>query len=251
MRQEPTRQTSTRPKRAAVRFVGGGLLTLALAAGCGTSGTGVVLGEPPQPSTSLPSPATTPSAPTSPTPSPGSSDFRTYRDAAYGISLTVPDGYVVATTPGEAADRFPAVLGTSSEAKSKIDDAQSRLRASTVMIAFHAPIDGRSDNVGLIRVTGADLSTPADVQGATFRAQARTSLTNVGATNITFLSTVLDSRPAEQVTYAIARSGETFYGKQYYVAGDHNDVFILTVTAGTPARAEDATKEIADSWTFS
>ncbi len=234
----------------------GGLLALALAAGCGSSGGGSVLGSPASPtpsasSTDFPGPSS--SVSDSPTPSPTGTfnSLRDFRDAASGISLTVPIGYVIATTPAEAAARFPAVLGNGSDVAGKISDAQARLRKTTAMIAFHAPISGLSDNIGLLKIAGAAPSDPAQIQSLSFQSQARTSLTGVGAKGIQFTDTKLGGVPAEQVNYSIASTGgSTVFGEQFYVSGA-SDVFILTVTAGTSDRASSAADDITSSWTFS
>ena len=234
----------------------GGLLALALAAGCGSSGSGTVQGPAPTAAASSASPTEFPgpssSLSDSPTPTTTPSDsLRDFNDSTSGISLTVPVGYVIATTPAEAASRFPRVLGSGSDVPGKISDAQSRLRKNTIMIAFHAPIRGLSDNVGLLKIAGSAPSDPAEIQSLSFQSQARTSLTGVGAKNIQFSDTKLGGVPAEQVEYSIASTGgSTVYGEQFYVSGD-SDVFILTVTAGTADRAQSAADDIAGSWTFS
>src|SRR4051794_1945359 len=232
--------------------VAGGLLVLALATGCGSSGGGTVAGQPPSPTPSSPSDFPGPSTSPTETPSPSESvdDLRDFDDQASGITLTVPDGYVVATTPAQAAARFPDVLGGGADASTKISDAQTRLRKNTIMIAFHAPVSGISDNVGLLKVTGGAPGEPSDIQGAPFQATARASLAKAGARNIDFSETEIDKKPAEQVNYSIASpGGSNVFGEQLYVANGR-DVFILTVTAGTAQRASDASTEISDSWKF-
>ena len=235
----------------------GGLLALALATGCGASGGGTVQGPAPTatPSsaspTEFPGPSSSLSASPSATPTESSNPLRDFHDDASGISLTVPVGYVIATTPAEAASRFPAVLGTGSDVPGKISDAQARLRKNTIMIAFHAPIGGLSDNVGLLKIAGAGPSDPAEIQSLAFQSQARTSLTGVGAKNIKFSGTKLGGVPAEQVEYSISSTGgSTVNGQQFYVARD-TDVYILTITGGTADRAQSAVDEITSSWTFS
>ncbi len=205
-------------------------------------------GQPPSPTPSSSSPTDFPGPSTSITPTPSTSDTRTFTGS--GIRLTVPEGYVIATTAAEAAERFPDVLGTDAEARSKISDAQTRLRKNTIMIAFHPPLGGLSDNIGLLKIDGAAPSDPGEIQSPSFQASARKSLTGAGAKNIEFTDTKIGGSPAEQVTYTITVGSSTpVNGEQFYVAGD-TDVFILTVTAGTQTRTEAAASEIADSWEF-
>jgi hypothetical protein len=256
-----TRRTrSMTPGRPALRArpaaVAAGLLAVALAAGCGSSGSGTVAGGPPS---SSPSPTASPSefpGPSStvteaPTPSPQSDSLRDFHDAASGVSLTAPVGYVVASTPAEAASRFPAVLGNGADTASKITDAQTRLRSNTIMVAYHAPIGGLFDNIGVIKAAGSAPSDPAEIQSATFQADFRKSLTGAGAKNIVFTDTKLGGQPAENAIYEITPTGggADVFGQQFYVADD-TDVFVVTVTAGTSARAADAADEIASTWSF-
>ena len=209
------------------RAAAGAALTLAVLAACGSSGSGTVTGTPP-------------------TPSPE----HTQTFTGSGITLTVPDGFVLATTPAQAAERFPDVLGTDAQAQSKIADAEGRLRKNAILLAFHQPVGGLSDNVSLLKIVGAAPSNPAEIQSLSFQKQARTSLANANATNIVFTETTLGNAPAERVTYTITLQGAApVNGEQLYVAAATN-VFVLTVTGGTKARAEGTAAAIADSWRF-
>jgi hypothetical protein len=163
----------------------------------------------------------------------------------------MPVGYVVATTPAQAAARFPAVLGLGSGVAQQITDSQTRLKNNTIMIAFHPPIGGVSDNVGVIKLTGEAPSDPAEVQSSVFAGQVRTSLSGVGAKNITFTNTTIGGQPAVRIQYAITPSGgATVYGRQFYLA-EKKDIFVVTVTAGTAPRAAAAGDFIAASFTVS
>ena len=163
----------------------------------------------------------------------------------------MPVGYVVATTPSQAAARFPAVLGVGSGVSQQITDSETRLKNNTIMIAFHPPIGGVSDNVGVIKLTGEAPSDPTQIQSSVFVGQVRSSLTNVGAKNIRFTDTKVGGQPAEQIDYAITPSGSaTVYGRQFYLA-EKKDIFVVTVTAGTAARAAAAGDFIASSWKLS
>lgn len=254
----PTIAARSRP--AAPAAVAGGLLAITLAAGCGSSGgsgSGSFTGpsasasatstlEPPSSSASSAPQTESPFASTTPTAS--ANALRDFHDAATGLSLSVPVGYVLATTPAEAAARFPAVLGLGSDVATRLADAESRLKSTTVMIAFHPPIGGVSDNVGLIKLANDAPSDPAEIQSSAFQRQVRTSLTGVGAKDIRFTETKVDGQPAQQVDYAITPSnGATVFGRQFYLAVK-SDVFVVTVTAGTAARAAAASDFIAASW---
>jgi hypothetical protein len=254
----PTLDERARPGRPAT--VAGGLLAITLAAGCGSSGGGGSIATPSASASASASPSATVSSSAAPSASnPFSSasestspaSLRDFHDAASGLSLTMPVGYVVATTPAQAAARFPAVLGLGSGVAQQITDSQSRLKNNTIMIAFHPPVSGVSDNVGLIKLTGEAPSDPTQVQGSVFAGQVRSSLTGVGAKNIKFTNTTIGGQPAVQIEYAITPSGaSTVYGRQFYLA-EKKDIFVVTVTAGTAARAAAASDSIAASWKVS
>jgi hypothetical protein len=241
--------------------VAGGLLAITLAAGCGSSSGG---GSIASPSASTATSSTPSAADSSTSASPAASNpfssasapasaggLRDFHDAATGVSLTMPVGYVVATTPAQAAARFPAVLGTGSGVSQQVSDAETRLKNNTIMIAFHAPISGVSDNVGVIKLSGEAPSDPAQIQSSVFVGQVRSSLTNVGAKNIRFTDTRIGGQPAEQIDYSITPTGAgTVYGRQFYLA-EKKDIFVVTVTAGTAARAAAAGDFIAASWAVS
>ena len=158
----PTIAARSRP--AAPAAVAGGLLAITLAAGCGSSGgggSGSFSGpsasasatstlEPPSSAASSAPQTGSPFASTTPTAS--ANALRDFHDASTGLSLSVPVGYVLATTPAEAAARFPPYSGW--EATSRPDSLTPNRgsKSTTVMIAFHPPIGGVSDNVGLIKL---------------------------------------------------------------------------------------------------
>jgi hypothetical protein len=251
----------SRPGRPAT--VAGGLLAITLAAGCGSSGGGGSIASPSASSSASASPtATEPStaesssaAPSDPfgsaSASTGADALRDFHDATTGLSLTMPVGYVAATTPAQAAARFPVVLGTGSGVAQQVNDAQTRLKNTTIMIAFHRPINGVSDNVGVIKLAGEAPSDPTQIQSSVFVGQVRSSLNNVGAKNIRFTDTKIGGEPAEQIEYSITPSGAgTVFGRQFYLA-DKKDIFVVTVTAGTAARAAAASEFIAASWKVS
>ena len=241
--------------------VAGGLLAITLAAGCGSSSGGGSIASPSASTASSATPSATDSSPassasaTSPfssaSASTGAGGLRDFHDAATGVSLTMPMGYVVATTPAQAAARFPAVLGTGSGVAQQISDSETRLKNTTIMIAFRPPIGGVSDNVGVIKLSGEAPSDPTQIQSSVFVGQVRSSLTNVGAKNIRFTDTKVGGQPAEQIEYSITPTGSgTVYGRQFYLA-EKKDIFVVTVTAGTAARATAAGDFIAASWTVS
>jgi hypothetical protein len=253
----PTLDERARSGRPAT--VAGGLLAITLAAGCGSSGGSGSIATPSPSASASASPSATDSSSSTPSASAsnpfasaststGAEGLRDFHDASTGLSLTMPVGYVVATTPAEAAARFPAVLGTGSGVAQQITDSQSRLKNNTVMIAFHPPVSGVSDNVGLIKLAGEAPSDPTQIQGSVFAGQVRSSLTSVGAKNIKFTNTKVGGQPAERIEYAITPSGAaTVYGRQFYLA-EKKDIFVVTVTAGTAARAAAAGDFIAASW---
>ncbi|HEX4016627.1 MAG TPA: hypothetical protein VHX15_07805 [Frankiaceae bacterium] len=245
-----------RPGRPAT--VAGGLLAITLAAGCGSSSGGGSIASPsasasPSGSTS-PSATDTSAAPASDNPfstasaAPAAGGLRDFHDASTGVSLTMPVDYVVATTPAQAAARFPAVLGTGVGVATQVSDAQTRLKNNTIMIAFHPPIGGVSDNVGVIKLAGEAPTDPTQIQSSVFVGQVRSSLTNVGAKNIRFTDTKIGGEPAEQIDYSITPTGAgTVFGRQFYLAAG-KDIFVVTITAGTAARAATAGDFIAASW---
>ena len=194
-----------------------------------------------------------PSARRSPAPStspPAISQPVAFHDPATGISLAVPIGYVVATTPAEAASRFPAVVGESPDAAQKITDAQNRLRNGAILIAYHTAIGPLYDNIGLLRQKNVAPANPAEIQSPTSLTQLKSSLARADARSIVFSKTTLGGQPAERATYSIMAPGADVYGEQFYVAHG-KDVFVLTITAGTSSRASDAADVIAGTWTFS
>jgi hypothetical protein len=239
-----------RPGRPAT--VAGGLLAITLAAGCGSSsGGGSVASPSPSSTTSAaPSEIVSSAAPSASGPfsSASATDLRDFRDASTGLSLTMPVGYVVATTPAQAAARFPTVLGLGSGVSQQVTDAETRLKNNTIMIAFHPPISGVSDNVGVIKLADEAPSDPTQIQSSVFVSQVRTSLGGVGAKNIKFTDTTIGGQPAEQIDYSITPTdGGRVYGRQFYLA-QKKDIFVVTVTAGTAARAAAAGDFIAASW---
>jgi hypothetical protein len=161
----------------------------------------------------------------------------------------MPVGYVVATTPAQAAARFPAVLGPGSGVAQQVTDSETRLRNNTIMIAFRPPTGGVSDDVWVIKLAGQAPPDLTQIQSSTFIGQVRSSLANVGAKNIKFTDTTIGGRPAEQIDYAITPTGGTVYGRQFFLAEKKN-IFVVTVTAGTTARATAAGDFIAASWTI-
>jgi hypothetical protein len=236
-----------RPRRPATVAVG--LLAITLVAACGSSGeAGSVAG--PSAAGSSPSVSVSPSATGSSSPSPkaGAQSLRDFHDASTGLSLTLPVGYVVATTPAQAAARFPAVLGVGSGVAQQITDSVAELKSNTIMIAFRPPIGGVSDTVRVIKLAGEAPSDRTQIQSSVFVGQVRASLVKVGAKNVTFTETTIGGQPAEQIEYAITPAGGTVYGRQFFLA-EKQDIFVVTITAGTVARAAAAGDFIAASWT--
>jgi hypothetical protein len=238
----------------------GGILAITLLAGCGSSGGGTVAGSPPtaSPSTSpteeptgFPGPSSSPTGFPGPSSSPTTTSLRDFDDATSGISLRVPPGYVVATTPAEAASRFPDVLGGSTLTASKIKDAQDRLRDKTLMIAFHPPIGGQFDNIGFTKTTVSSSADPADLQKAGFATTLKKQLATAGALGITVTPIDLDGVPAVQVGYRVKRTSQLpVYGEQFYVVSGAA-VYTMTITTGTSARAQNAADYVSDHWTLS
>jgi hypothetical protein len=235
----------------------GGILALTLVAGCGSSGGGTVAGSPPSASpsassspTGFPGPSSAPTGFPGPSTSPSTSSLRDFTDATSGISLRVPAGYVIATTPGEAASRFPDVFGGSVLTKTKITDAQDRLRKSTLLIAFHPPIAGQFDNIGLTKSAVDSTVEPEDLQKADFASTIKKSLTAAGASIVVITPIELDGVPAAKVTYRVKQAGGPVYGEQLYVVRD-TGLYITTITTGTSARAKTAAEYLTDHWTFS
>jgi hypothetical protein len=235
--------------------VAAGLLSLALAAGCGSSGGGQA-----HPSSTPPSTASgAVSSPVSPngsaslsvTPS-ASATQAAYRNTTDGVSFLLPAGWVVATTPAEAGQRLPAVLGSNPHADDLVGSAQSRLKQSTRMIAYAPAADGVNDNASLDRSPDVGLASPAQVQSTDVQGQLRTMLEGIGAKGFRFAPSTIGGQPAEQVSYTVTpASSRTIYGIQYYIAAKNDTLFVLTVSAGSTQRATSAAAAITRHWAFS
>jgi hypothetical protein len=175
-----------------------------------------------------------------------------YRYSADGLHFLLPAGWVVATTPAEAAARLPGVLGSNPNTDDLVTTAQSRLGKSTLMIAYAPRAGGVNDNASLDRNPNAGLPSPAQVQSADVQAQLRTTLEGIGAKDFRFAAATVGGQPAEQVSYTVTpASSRPIYGIQYYIAGKGDVLFVLTVSAGSTQRAASAARAIVARWTFS
>lgn len=160
----------------------------------------------------------------------------------------MPVGYVLATTPAQAAARLPPVLGLGNDPGNRVAGAETQLRNQTIMVAFHPPQGAVADNVGLIKLPHQAPADPAEIQSPAFQSEVRATLAKVKASDIRFTSTRIGGQPAEQIDYTIPTSGGgSVFGRQFYLA-ERQDVFVLTVTAGTRARASAAGNFIVASW---
>ncbi len=245
-----------------------GPLALVLVAGCGSSGSDssgslpVVSSEAssapasvtPEPSeTESPSETPTEDPTESPSDTPSestSADGNEFTDSASGLSLKVPDDYVLVTTAAEAKSKLPAVFETATDGADRITKIQQQLAASTVFFAVAPADDSFNDNIGLQKTDASGLTDPAQIQSASFKVKAREALTNAGATAVTLVDTELGGKPAVHVTYTL-NTTPAVSGQQYYVSAGDEKVYILTVSAGSKARSEAAASTVTDSWTFS
>ena len=243
-----------------------GPLALVLVAGCGSSGSDSSTGglpvvsseasSAPATESAEPTPSETPSEPSEspseePTESPSASaDGTEFTDADSGTSFSVPDDFVLVTTSAEAASKLPDVFKTATDGQERIQKIQQQLAASTLMFAVRAEEGRFNDNIGLQKTSASGLTDPDQIASSSFKVKARQALTTAGATNVQIEDSKIGGRTAVHVTYRL-NTTPNVYGQQYYVSAGDEKVYILTVSAGTSARAESETSTVVDSWKFS
>ncbi len=173
-----------------------------------------------------------------------------FTDASTGVSLTVPDGYVLVTSSAEAAEKLPDALKATANSAAVIEKIKQSLDGGVSMVALQETTDGPPDNISLGKGDADELSNPADITTTTFQDKVRDTVTQGGATDVQVEAAEVGGKPAVHATYSLTSGTTVLAGQQYYIASGDKKILVLTISAGTADRAQEAATAVVDSTKF-